>query len=232
MEIIRTVNLSKRYPKCLANDNISISIKQGLITAIVGENGAGKTTLMNMFYGLERPTSGEILVEGKPVSFTSPLDAIGCGLGMVHQHFKLVPSLTVFENITLGTEIENRIHLGRLGIRIPFIDRKEERRRTLEIIRKYNFELSPDDIVANLSIGARQRVEILKMLYRNVRILIFDEPTAVLTPQEVDQFLESLKQLKKQGKTIILITHKLQEVMKARSVPCRHLRQARRTWPT
>lgn len=215
MNIIETVNLTKRYDKCVADDNISIKIKKGLITAIVGENGAGKSTLMNMLYGLEHPTSGDIYVEGKKVNFSSPIDAINCGLGMVHQHFKLVPSLTVFENIMLGIEINNRISIGKAEIKIPFINAKEEKHRIEEIIRQYNFEMSTDDIVANIPIGAKQRVEILKMLYRNVKILIFDEPTAVLTPQEVEQFLASLKELKKQGKTIILITHKLQEVMEA-----------------
>ncbi|CDZ23888.1 ABC transporter ATPase [[Clostridium] cellulosi] len=213
MNIIETVNLTKNYGRCLANDNINIKIKQGLITAIVGENGAGKSTLMNMFYGLEQPTSGEIYIKGKKVHFSSPLDAINCGLGMVHQHFKLVPSLTVFENIMLGIEENKKLKLGKLSLKTPIINAKEEKRKVQELIDHYKFALSPDDVVAKISIGAKQRVEILKMLYRNVNILIFDEPTAVLTPQEVEQFLESLRKLKSQGKTVILITHKLQEVM-------------------
>lgn len=214
MNAIVAVNLTKKYGEFPANDRISLSIPRGEITAIVGENGAGKTTLMNVFYGLQRPTSGEILVNGREVNFTSPLDAINCGLGMVHQHFKLAPSLTIFENIMLGTEIKKTITLkNKLRISLPLIDRKRERIEVERLIREYKFELDPDERVENISIGAKQRVEILKMLYRNVDILIFDEPTAVLTPQEVDELLDNFKELKKQGKTIILITHKLREVM-------------------
>jgi len=214
MNAIEAVNLTKKYGDFVANDNISLSIVKGEITAIVGENGAGKTTLMNMFYGLQRPTSGELYVSGKKVNFNTPLDAINCGLGMVHQHFKLVPSLTIFENILLGTEINRTTDFkGRLKIKWPLIDRKREREEIEKLIKDYKFELDPDVRVEDISIGAKQRVEILKMLYRNVDILIFDEPTAVLTPQEVDELLVSFKELKKQGKTIILITHKLREVM-------------------
>jgi len=214
MVAIRTVNLTKKYGDFTANDNISITIEKGEITAIVGENGAGKTTLMNTFYGLHRPTSGELYVWDKKVNFNSPLDAINCGLGMVHQHFKLVPSLTVFENIMLGIEMNREIKVsGKLRIKSPIIDVKKEKEAVQKLIDTYRFELNADDIVGHLSVGARQRVEILKMLYRNVEILIFDEPTAVLVPQEVDELLQNLKELKKQGKTIILITHKLREVM-------------------
>lgn len=214
MVAIRTVNLTKKYGDFVANDNISISIEKGEITAIVGENGAGKTTLMNMFYGLQRPTGGELYVWDKKVNFSSPLDAINCGLGMVHQHFKLVPSLTVFENIMLGIEMNKEIKISdKVRVKSPIIDIRREKKEVQKIIDTYKFELDADDIVGQISIGAKQRVEILKMLYRNVDILIFDEPTAVLTPQEVDELLENLKELKKQGKTIILITHKLREVM-------------------
>ncbi len=214
MYAIEAVNLTKKYGDFVANEDINISIGQGEITAIVGENGAGKTTLMNMFFGLQRPTSGELRVQGQPVSFNSSLDAINCGLGMVHQHFKLVPSLTVFENILLGTEIKKDMKISKkLSFKSPIIDRNRERKTVQKLIDDYKFELNADDKVENISIGAKQRVEILKMLYRNVDILIFDEPTAVLTPQEVDELLLSFKELKKQGKTIILITHKLREVM-------------------
>ncbi|MEG0229827.1 MAG: ABC transporter ATP-binding protein, partial [Oscillospiraceae bacterium] len=158
-------------------------------------------------YGMTKPSSGELLVNGEKVEFKSPQDAIACGLGMVHQHFKLVPSLTVFENILLGAEVLTG------GGKLPFINFKEEIKQVQKLIDEYKFELNPKDKVENISIGAKQRVEILKMLYRNVDILIFDEPTAVLTPQEVDELLVSFKQLKKQGKTIILITHKLREIM-------------------
>lgn len=214
MYAIEAVNLTKKYGDFVANDNINLSIGKGEITAIVGENGAGKTTLMNMFFGLQRPTSGELLVNEKKVSFGSSLDAINCGLGMVHQHFKLVPSLTVFENILLGVEKNKTINLSqKIKLKIPIINKNFEKKEVQKIIEDYKFELKADDIVENISIGAKQRVEILKMLYRNVDILIFDEPTAVLTPQEVDELLLSFKELKKQGKTIILITHKLREVM-------------------
>lgn len=214
MNAIVAVNLTKKYGDFVANDKISLSITKGEITAIIGENGAGKTTLMNMFYGLQRPTDGELYVNDEKVNFNSPLDAINCGLGMVHQHFKLVPSLTIYENIMLGAEISQVTDLkGNFKIKWPFIDRKREKKEIEKLIREYKFELNPDDRVENISIGAKQRVEILKMLYRNVDILIFDEPTAVLTPQEVDELLVSFRELKKQGKTIILITHKLREVM-------------------
>lgn len=203
MKVIEAINLTKKFGDFVANDNINLSIEKGKITAIMGENGAGKTTLMNMFYGMSRPTSGELLVNGKKVDFKSPQDAIACGLGMVHQHFKLVPSLTVYENILLGTEV----------MKGPFINTNSEIKAVQKLIDEYKFELSPKDKVESISIGAKQRVEILKMLYRNVDILIFDEPTAVLTPQEVDELLLSFKELKKQGKTIILITHKLREIM-------------------
>lgn len=213
MNVIETIGLTKEYPNCVANDHISIQIPEAKITAIVGENGAGKTTLMNMFYGMEKPTSGILKVEGREVNFDSPLDAIDCGLGMVHQHFKLVPSLTVFENIMLGIETRKKIKFGNKEVLSPIIDKKQEKEKIAGLIKTYNLGILPDDIVGNISIGAKQQVEILKMLYRNVRILIFDEPTAVLTPQEIEPFLQNLKNMKAQGKTIILITHKLQEVM-------------------
>lgn len=204
MNVIETRNLTKYFGKFCANHDISLEIKQGEIRAIIGENGAGKTTLMNMLYGILQPSSGDVLIRGETVKMSSPKDAIAHGLGMVHQHFKLVPSLTVFENVLIGTEIT------RFGI----IDGKQECQRVAELIEKYNLHLSADDKVADLSIGAMQRVEILKMLYRDVDVLILDEPTSVLTPQEVDELIDSLVELNKQGKTIIIITHKLQEVKK------------------
>ena len=213
MSKIETVNLVKKFGEFIANDHISMKIQEGEITAIVGENGAGKTTLMNMLYGLLEPTSGKILIDGKEVVLKSPVDAIAHGIGMVHQHFKLVPSLTVYENIMLGTEITKSIKIGDKKLKGFFINAKKEKEEVQKVIDFYKFDLDPDDVVKNISIGAKQRIEILKMLYRNVDILIFDEPTAVLTPQEVDELLESFRELKKQGKTIILITHKLREVM-------------------
>lgn len=211
MNIIETVKLTKKFGNFIANNEITLLIEKGKITAIMGENGAGKTTLMNMFFGMSIPTSGDIIIKGQKVNFKTPQDAIKHGLGMVHQHFKLVPSLTVFENILLGTEINGKIFTEKL--KSPFINFKKEISEVQNLIEKYKFDLSAESIVENISIGAKQRVEILKMLYRNADTLIFDEPTAVLTPQEVDELLISFKELKKQGKTIILITHKLREVM-------------------
>ncbi|HOW06225.1 MAG TPA: ATP-binding cassette domain-containing protein, partial [Flexilinea sp.] len=210
MSIIRTENLTKKFGDFVANDHINISVEENEIKCIVGENGAGKTTLMNMLYGLLRPTSGKIFIREKEVKINSPLDAISLGLGMVHQHFKLVPSLTVYENIFLGTEIEKKTAKG---LRLPFLDEKKEIEEVQKLIDRYKFELNPLDKIEDISVGERQRVEILKMLYRNVEILILDEPTAVLTPQEADDLIVSLKELRKQGKTIIEITHKLREVM-------------------
>lgn len=210
MSIIRTENLTKKFGDFVANDHINISVEENEIKCIVGENGAGKTTLMNMLYGLLRPTGGKIFIREKEVKINSPLDAISLGLGMVHQHFKLVPSLTVYENIFLGTEIEKKTAKG---LRLPFLDEKKEIEEVQKLIDRYKFELNPLDKIEDISVGERQRVEILKMLYRNVDILILDEPTAVLTPQEADDLIASLKELRKQGKTIIEITHKLREVM-------------------
>lgn len=205
MSMIEVAELTKKFGGFTANDNISLSVEKQEIKCIVGENGAGKSTLMNMLYGLLQPTSGKILIRGKEIRLNSPIDAIANGIGMVHQHFKLVPSLTVYENILLGVEL-------RKG-KSPLIDRKTEIEKVRKLIDEYHFELNPLDRIEDISVGGRQRVEILKMLYRNVDILILDEPTAVLTPQEVDELMVSLKNLKAQGKTIIVITHKLREVM-------------------
>lgn len=196
--------MTRMFGKFCANDAINLTIKKGEIRAIIGENGAGKTTLMNMLYGILQPSAGEILINGEKVVLSSPKDAIAHGLGMVHQHFKLVPSLTVAENILIGTE----------ETRFGIIDMKKERELVKNLIEKYGMDLSADEKVANLSIGAMQRVEILKMLYRDVDVLILDEPTSVLTPQEVDELIDSLLELNRQGKTILIITHKLQEVKK------------------
>lgn len=209
MSIIQTIDLTKKFDAFTANNKINISVEPTEIKCIVGENGAGKSTLMNMLYGALRPTSGKILIDGKDVNFKNPTDAIGHGIGMVHQHFKLVPSLTVYENILLGSEINKKWK----GRKSPFIDRNTEITKVKELIEEYHFQIDPLEKVENLSVGLCQQVEILKMLYRNVRILILDEPTAVLTPQEVDRLMENLKELRKNGKTIIVITHKLREVM-------------------
>jgi len=213
VEIIRTVDLTKKYGEFIANDKINLSVQAGEIKAIVGENGAGKTTLMNMLYGMFKPTSGEIFIKDKEVKFNSPTDAIKNGIGMVHQHFKLVPSLTVYENVLLGTELEVHHKIGKKSFPLRIIDKKKEIKVVENLIKKYKFQISSTDLIKNISVGAKQKVEILKMLYRNVEILIFDEPTAVLTPQEIRTFFDTLRELKSKNKTIILITHKLQEVI-------------------
>jgi len=204
--ILSTKALTKKFGGFTANDQIFLTVHEGQIKAIVGENGAGKTTLMNMLYGELQPTSGEIFLRGEKVEFSSPRDAITKGIGMVHQHFMLVPSMTVYENIVLGAEIPGE-HLKFL------IDRKEEKRRCQSLTEKYGYDLDLNEKISELSIGEQQKVEILKMLYRDVDILILDEPTSVLTPQEVDEFLKQLVDLKAKGKTIILISHKLREIM-------------------
>lgn len=203
--VIRTVDLTKKFGDFTANDRICLDVAEKEIKCIVGENGAGKSTLMNMLYGLLQPTSGEIYVRDKKIVLSGPLDAIKQGIGMVHQHFKLVPSLTVYENIMLGTEIKKGSS--------PFINRKAEQEAVQRLIAENHLSLNAKDKVEDISVGERQRVEILKMLYRNVDILILDEPTAVLTPQEVDDLIATLKTLRDHGKTIIVITHKLREVM-------------------
>ena len=207
--LIEVVDLTKKFGDFVANDKINIQVKKQEIKCIVGENGAGKSTMMNMLYGLLQPTSGKILIDGKEVVMHSPVDAIANGIGMVHQHFKLVPSLTVYENILLGTEIN--VKKGKF--KTPIIDKKTEIEKVEKLIKDNHFELNPLDKIEDISVGGRQRVEILKMLYRNVDILILDEPTAVLTPQEVDELMVTLKGLRDNGKTIIVITHKLREVM-------------------
>lgn len=209
MSIIRTIDLTKKFDSFTANDKISLSVEPREIKCIVGENGAGKSTLMNMLYGALKPTSGKILLYDEEVHFNSPTDAIARGIGMVHQHFKLVPSLTVYENILLGAEINKTFR----GKKLPFVDRRAEEAKVKELVEKYHFQIDPREKVEELSVGLRQQVEILKMLYRNVDILILDEPTAVLTPQEVDRLMDNLKELRNSGKTIIVITHKLREVM-------------------
>lgn len=209
MSIIRTVNLTKSFDGFVANDHINLSVEAQEIKCIVGENGAGKSVLMSMLYGMLEPSSGEILINEEVKTFNSPKDAIECGIGMVHQHFKLVPSLTVYENILLGIEINKTIG----SKKSPLINNKAQIDAVQKLIDTYNFQIDPLAKVCDLSVGLMQQVEILKMLYRNVDILILDEPTAVLTPQEVDKLMDNLKTLRDNGKTIIIVTHKLREVM-------------------
>ncbi len=203
MALVEMKNIVKVYPNgVVANDGVSLEIERGEIHSLVGENGAGKTTLMKILYGMERPTSGEILIDGKLVHFHSSSDAIAAGIGMVHQNFMLVPSFTVAENIVLGQEPLQR----------GFLDKKEMYRITEELSKQYGLRVEADAIVDVINVGMRQRVEILKTLYRGAQILILDEPTAVLTPQETQELFQAVRVLVKQGKTVIFITHKLREV--------------------
>jgi ABC-type uncharacterized transport system ATPase subunit len=196
--------ITKRYPGVVANDHIDLNVRPGEIHALLGENGAGKTTLMNILYGLARPNEGEILLDGKPATIAGPSDAIARGINMVHQHFMLVPVLSVADNILLGEEtMANRI----------FLDQHEARRRIVELGRRFGFEVDPDVKVGSLSVGWQQRVEILKALYRNARILVLDEPTAALTPAETEEIFAVLRRLAAAGHSIIFISHKLYEVL-------------------
>src|SRR4051794_36697931 len=196
--------ITKRFPGVVANKDIELTVRRGEVHAIVGENGAGKSTLMKTLYGEHRPDEGQILLDGREVHFRSPSDAIAAGIGMVHQHFMLADNFTVLENIVLGSEPTRG---GRL-------DRAEARRRISEISDRYNLNLQPDVLVEDLGVGDRQRVEIAKVLYRDARTLILDEPTAVLVPQEVDDLFGNLAELKREGLTVIFISHKLDEVRK------------------
>jgi simple sugar transport system ATP-binding protein len=196
--------ITKRYPGIVANDAINLDVKRGEIHALLGENGAGKTTLMNVLYGLARPNEGRILLDGQEVQIAGPSDAIKRGISMVHQHFMLVPVLTVAENVVLGAETMAR------G---PFLDRREASKRIATLAAQFGFALDPDAKVGSLSVGQQQRVEILKALYRDARILVLDEPTAVLTPQETDEIFVLLRKLADDGRSIIFISHKLYEVL-------------------
>jgi simple sugar transport system ATP-binding protein len=196
--------ITKRYPGVVANDHIDLDVRPGEIHALLGENGAGKTTLMNILYGLARPNEGEILIDGSPVRIADPTDAIARGINMVHQHFMLVPVMTVAENILLGEEtMANAI----------FVDQREAKRRIVELGERFGFEIDPDVNVGELSVGWQQRVEILKALYRNARVLVLDEPTAVLTPQETEEIFAVLRRLAEAGHSIVFISHKLYEVL-------------------
>ncbi len=202
--ILELHGITKRFPGVLANDHIDLTLDEGEIHALLGENGAGKTTLMNILYGLYQPDEGEIIVRGQKITVHSPSDAIAVGIGMVHQHFMLVPVFTVTENVMLGEEAT------RSG---GFLDREKVAAEIQRISRQYNLEVDPKAFVKDLPVGVQQRVEIIKLLYRKADILIFDEPTAVLTPQEADELFKIMRSLVDQGKSIIFITHKLREVL-------------------
>ncbi len=207
--IIEMKNITKKFPGIVANDNVTVRIKKGEIYAILGENGAGKSTLMSMLFGMYEPDEGEIYVRGKKETITSPNYATQLNIGMVHQHFKLVSNYTIAENIIMGIEPQKKF----LGL-FPYVDIKSSNRKIAELSKRYGLEVDPTKRIEEVNVSIQQRVEILKMLYREAEILIFDEPTAILTPQEIDFLLEIIKGLKEAGKTIILITHKLEEIKK------------------
>ena len=201
MNYLHLKNITKRFGSFIANDNINLSVASGNIHAILGENGAGKSTLMNIISGLYQPDAGQIYLQEQPIKITSPNEAIKLGIGMIHQHFMLVPKLTVTENIILGTEKTWRLNL------------QYKQQEIAALSQAYGLETDPSTKVENLSVGAQQRVEILKVLYRRAKLLILDEPTAVLTPPEVESLIVILRQLAAAGNTIIFISHKLEEVM-------------------
>ena len=202
MNALELRNVTKRFgEKVIANKNVSLSVRNGEILAVLGENGSGKTTLMNMIAGIYHPDEGEIFVNGQPAVITSPKDAFGYGIGMIHQHFKLVDVFTATENIVLGIDDGKRYNL------------KEAMKRVAEISGKYGFEIDPKKKVYAMSVSEKQTVEIVKVLYRGADILILDEPTAVLTPQETDKLFAVLRRMRDDGKSIIIITHKLHEVL-------------------
>ena len=199
---VEMLNITKDFPGIRANDDVTIRLKKGSIHALLGENGAGKSTLMSILFGLYQPTSGIIKINGKEVVISDPNVATDLGIGMVHQHFKLVECFTVTENIILGME----------PTKYGMVDLKTARKQIIELSEQYGLQIDPDAKISEITVGMQQRVEILKMLYRNADILIFDEPTAVLTPQEIEDLIKIMHNLIKEGKSILLITHKLKEI--------------------
>ena len=214
---VEMIGITKRFPGIVANDNITLQLKKGEIHALLGENGAGKSTLMSVLFGLYHPEEGEIRKDGKTVEINDPNDANALGIGMVHQHFKLVEIFSVLDNIILGVEPTNSA---------GFLKKTEARRRVVELSEKYGLRIEPDALISDITVGMQQRTEILKMLYRNNEILIFDEPTAVLTPQEIDELMEIMRSLAAEGKSILFISHKLNEIM-AVADRCTVLRKGR-----
>lgn len=214
---VEMLNITKEFPGIKANDNVTLQVEKGSIHALLGENGAGKSTLMSILFGLYQPTSGIIKINGNEVTINDPNDANRLGIGMVHQHFKLVDCFTVTENIILGKEPLTKYKT---------VDLKETSKKILELSKQYGLDVDPYSKIEDITVGMQQRVEILKMLYRNADILIFDEPTAVLTPNEIEELIEIMRNLKKEGKTIILITHKLKEIKEVAD-KCTVLRRGR-----
>ena len=200
---IEMLNITKRFPGIIANDNITLQLKKGEIHALLGENGAGKSTLMSVLFGLYQPEEGVIKKDGQVVSIKDPNDANALGIGMVHQHFKLVECFSVLDNIIMGAE----------PTKYGFLQKKDAREKVLTLSEKYGLHVDPDALIEDITVGMQQRTEILKMLYRDNEILIFDEPTAVLTPQEIDELMEIMRNLTAEGKSILFISHKLNEIM-------------------
>ena len=196
--------ITKRFPGVVANDNVNLALNTGEVLSLIGENGAGKSTLMSVLYGMYKPDEGNIIIDGEPQVFSSPADAIAAGIGMVHQYFMLVPVFTVAENVVLGVEPTGA--LGKLNI-------DEARRMVREISDKYNLDLDPDAVIENLPVGVQQRVEIVKVLLRDAKVVVFDEPTAVLTPSEIIEFFQIVKTLVSAGRGVVFITHKLKEAL-------------------
>ena len=203
--IVEMLNITKKFPGVIANDNVTLQLKKGEIHALLGENGAGKSTLMSVLFGLYQPEEGEIRINGETVHINNPNDANAQGIGMVHQHFKLVEIFTVLQNIILGVEPN----------KMGFLEMKEAREKVVDISERYGLRVDPDAKIQDITVGMQQRVEILKMLYRDNEILIFDEPTAVLTPQEIKELLQIMREFANEGKSILFITHKLNEIMDA-----------------
>lgn len=213
---VEMLGITKRFPGIIANDNITLQLKKGEIHALLGENGAGKSTLMSVLFGLYQPEEGEIRKDGKKVEIKDPNDANDLGIGMVHQHFKLVECFSVLDNIILGVETTKG----------GFLQKAEAKRKVMELSEKYGLQVDPDALVEDITVGMQQRTEILKMLYRDNEILIFDEPTAVLTPQEIQELMSIMKNLAAEGKSILFITHKLAEIMQV-SDRCTVLRKGK-----
>lgn len=201
--VIEMLHITKEFPGIKANDDVTLQLRRGEVHALLGENGAGKSTLMSVLFGLYQPEQGTIKKNGEEVRIKDPNDANALGIGMVHQHFKLVECFSVLDNIMLGVE----------PCKAGFLQKSAARKRVVELSEKYGLRVDPDALISDISVGMQQRVEILKMLYRDNEILIFDEPTAVLTPQEIDELMEIMRGFKKEGKSILFITHKLNEIM-------------------